>query len=95
MFMHVIFVLTFFCFVCFFCLFLVKNFFVFFLEFNNCVCKFDKNKNENLFKKNKHFSVTNAKSGKTILNDVRKMLNTKTLVKKSSQKKDQNYNKTK
>ena len=94
MFMHVIFVLTFFVLFFFFCLFFVKNFFVFFLEFNNCVCKFDENKNENLFKKT-HFSVTNAKSGKTILNDVRKMLNTKTLVKKSSQKKDQNYNKTK
>ena len=42
--MHVIFVLA-------FCLFVVKNFYI--LEFNNCVCKFDKNKNKNLFKKNK------------------------------------------
>ena len=38
--MHVIFVLT---------LFVVKNFYV--LEFNNYVCKFDKNKNKNLLKK--------------------------------------------
>ena len=37
--MHVIFVLT-------FCLFVVKNFYV--LEFNNCVCKFNKGKNKNL-----------------------------------------------
>ena len=48
--MHVIFVLT-------FCLFVVKNFYV--LEFNNCVCKFDKNKNENLNKKKKTCSYTN------------------------------------
>ena len=38
--------LFFFCFV----LFVVKHFYV--LEFNNCVCKFDKNKNKNLLKKN-------------------------------------------
>ena len=39
-------------FVCLFiCFFLVENFYVYFLEFNNCVCKFDKNKNKNLFKK--------------------------------------------
>ena len=43
--MYVIFVLTF----LFVCLFVVKNFYV--LEFNNCVCKFDKNKNKNLLKK--------------------------------------------
>ena len=43
--MHVIFVLT---------LFVVKNFYV--LEFNNCVCKFDKNKNKNLLKKKKNSS---------------------------------------
>ena len=61
MFMHVIFVLTFFCFVCFFCLFFVKNFFVFFLEFNNCVCKFDENKNENLFKKTNIFQLQTQK----------------------------------
>ena len=35
----------------FVCLFVVKNFYV--LEFNNCVCKFDKNKNQNLLKKKK------------------------------------------
>ena len=38
--MHIIFVLTF---------FFVKNFYV--LQLNNCVCKFDKNKNKNLLKK--------------------------------------------
>ena len=39
-------------FVCLFiCFFLVENFYVYFLEFNNCVCKFDKNKNKNLLKK--------------------------------------------
>ena len=38
--MHVVFVLTF---VLNFCLFVVKKFYV--LEFNNCACKFDKNKN--------------------------------------------------
>ena len=50
--MHVIFVLT-------FCLFVVKNFYV--LEFNNCVCKFDKNKNENLFKKKKSMDSLTSK----------------------------------
>ena len=41
-------------FVCLFiCFFLVENFYVYFLEFNNCVCKFDKNKNKNLLKKKK------------------------------------------
>ena len=61
MFIPVIFVLTFlfyfflfFMFVCLFiCFFLVENFYVYFLEFNNCVCKFDKNKNKNLLKKKK------------------------------------------
>ena len=74
MFIHVIFVLTFFvlfvfvfvfvffCFVfCCCCLFVYLFvscrkflcFFGFFLEFNNCVCKFDKNKNKNLLKKKK------------------------------------------
>ena len=59
MFIYVIFVLTFlfsfflfFMFVCLsICFFLVENFYVYFLEFNNCVCKFDKNKNKNLLKK--------------------------------------------
>ena len=37
----------------FICFFLVENFYVYFLEFNNCVCKFDKNKNKNLLKKKK------------------------------------------
>ena len=69
--MHVIFVLT-------FCLFVVKNFYV--LEFNNCVCKFDKNKNKNLLKKKKkekncfkelshlcsHFSLIFHKVGKML-----------------------------
>ena len=32
-------------------LFIVKNFYI--LGFNNCVCKFDKNKNKNLNKKKK------------------------------------------
>ena len=32
-------------------LFVVKNVYV--LEFNNCVCEFDKNENKNLTKKNK------------------------------------------
>ena len=36
----------------FICFFLVENFYICFLEFNNCVCKFDKNKNKNLLKKN-------------------------------------------
>ena len=45
--MHVIFVLNF----LFVCLFVVKNFYV--LEFSNCVCKFDKNKNKKLLKKKK------------------------------------------
>ena len=61
MFIHVIFVLTFlfyffifFMFACLFiCFFLVENFNVYFLEFNNCVCKFDTNKNKNLLKKEK------------------------------------------
>ena len=50
MFMHVIFVLT------FLLLFVFsfvssKIFLLFFLEFNNCFCKFDKNKNKILLKK--------------------------------------------
>ena len=52
---------SFFMFVCLFiCFFLVENFYVYFLEFNNCVCKFDKNKNKNLLKnktKNKYVST--------------------------------------
>ena len=46
--MHVIFVLTFFLFV--FWLFLVKKLLCF-LRIYNCICKFDKNKNKNLFNK--------------------------------------------
>ena len=66
MFIHVIFVLTFlfyflfflYLFVCLFiCFFLVENLYVYFLEFNNCVCKFDKNKNKNLLKKKKERKV--------------------------------------
>ena len=53
--MHVIFVLTFCLFVCF--LFVSFKKFLCFLEFVNCVCKFDKNKNKNLLKK-KTFSCT-------------------------------------
>ena len=51
--MHVIFVLIILvCFVfVFFWLFLVKNVHVFFPEFNNCVCKFDKIKKK-FIKKN-------------------------------------------
>ena len=49
--MHVFFVLTFCLFVCFvFWLFLVKKI-ISFLEFNDFVCKFDKNKNKDLLKK--------------------------------------------
>ena len=39
------------CYLCPFFLFVVKNFYV--LGLNNCVCKFDKNKSKNLFKKKK------------------------------------------
>ena len=73
--MHVIFVLTFiYLFIYLFiillllfvCLFLVKNFYVF-LEFNNCVCKFCKNKNKNLLKKKGiYFVLEEAKE--TVLN---------------------------
>ena len=42
----------------FFCSFVVKNFYV--LEFNNCVCKFDKNKNENLLKKENVIEVNTS-----------------------------------
>ena len=52
-------------FVCLFiCFFLVENFYVYFLEFNNCVCKFDKNKNKNLLKK----KTCSAGIGDTIIN---------------------------
>ena len=58
---HVIFLLTFFyfylfiyLFIYFFCLFVVKNFYI--LEFDSCICKFDKNKDKSLFKK-KSFST--------------------------------------
>ena len=52
----------FFCvFVCLFiCFFLVENFYVYFLEFNNCVCKFDKDKNKNLLKKKKKKKETST-----------------------------------
>ena len=50
------------CYLCtnflFVCLFVVKNFYV--LEFNNCVCKFDKNKNENLLKKENVIEVNTS-----------------------------------
>ena len=42
----------------FICFFLVETFYVYFLEFNTCVCKFDKNKNKNLLKKRCLFKLT-------------------------------------
>ena len=49
-------------FVCLFVLFLVENFYVYFLEFKNYVCKFDKNKNKNLLKKKKNYFLTKSNS---------------------------------
>ena len=55
----------------FICFFLVENFYVYFLEFNNCVCKFDKNRNKYLLKKKKRTGTSQKSFIKTLCYNIK------------------------